>query len=340
VGLLKLGYSISVMSEKGGYYSEKLEELGAHLIDYKPKSKLDIQAISLIKQTVRENKIDVVHAFNSKAISNACFALWNVDVKIVGYRGYTGNIHWFDPTTYLTFLNPRLDYMICLADSVRTMFLKNGMSSKKAITINKGHHPDWYSNIEIADLTEFSIPNGALTCAFVANNRTRMKGLHDLVEATNLLPEDANICILLIGKGMDTDEIKRLIENSSKPNRFIFTGFRNDSNSIVKACDIAISVSLFGEATQKAMIEAMYLSKPVIITNIPGNIGMVENGEGGYVINPSSPKEIASSINSFIANRENIPAMGKKAKEHIEQFLSNEKTIREYAQFYSSISEK
>lgn len=337
IGLIQKGFKVTVMSEKRGHYFKEFERLGATVLDYHPKSKIDRKAIQLIKAYCKKEQVDIVHSFNSKAISNACFALINSTIKIVGYRGYTGNIHWYDPSLYLTFLHPRLDYMICLAESVRSMFIENGMSSKKAITIHKGHKLDWYADIKKADLSEFDIPNGALVVAFVANFRTKMKGLSDLIQATHHIPNDLNIRFLLIGKGMDTPEMKALIDNSPNPDRFIFTGFRSDSTSIVKASDIAISVSLFGEATQKAMIEAMFLGKPVIMTDIPGNKGMVINGQGGYIIPPSDPKIIASSIMLYSNNRSSISKMGDSAKSHIQSFLSNERTISEYQNFYLSI---
>jgi glycosyltransferase involved in cell wall biosynthesis len=337
IGLIHKGFKVTVMTEKTGHYFQEFEKLGATMIDHQPQRKIDGKAIRLIKTYCKNEGVDIVHAFNSKAISNACIALFNSSIKIVGYRGYTGNIHWYDPTLYLTFLNPRLNYMICLADSVRSMFLQNGMSSKKAITIHKGHKVDWYSGIEKSKLMEFNIPDGALVCAFVANFRTKMKGLADLINSTQYISEDLNIRFLLIGEGMDTQEMKSLIANTSIPERFIFTGFRKDSISLVKSSDIAISASLFGEATQKAMIEAMYLGKPVIITDIPGNKGMVQDGLGGYVIPPSSPKLIAAAINKFFQNRDSIEMMGENAKTHISAFLSNEKTVMEYKNFYLSI---
>lgn len=338
IGLIKEGFRVTAMTEKKGYYSEQFEKLGATIIDYKPNSKIDKKAINLIRSYCKKQHVDIVHAFNSKAISNSCIALFHSPIKIVGYRGYTGNIHWYDPMLYMTFLNPRLDYMICLADSVRSMFLKNGMPSKKAITIHKGHRAEWYAEIEKADLGEFNIPKGVLVVAFVANFRTKMKGLGDLINSTHNLPKELDIRFLLIGEGLDSAEMKKLILNSPVPARFIFTGFRRDSASIVKACDIAISVSLFGEATQKAMIEAMYLGKPVIMTDIPGNKGMVEEGKGGYIIPPASPEKIAEALTKYNQSMHSIDAMGEKARIHITSFLSNEKTILDYKNFYLSIS--
>ncbi|MEZ4721070.1 MAG: glycosyltransferase [Flavobacteriales bacterium] len=338
VGLLQIGFQITVMTETGSEYATKLESHGAQIIDYRPKSKVDFTAIKLIRQTVRRNTIDIVHGFNSKAMVNSILALMFSKVRIVGYRGYTGNIHWYDPSCYVAYLNPRIDYMICLAESVREMFLANGMPERKAVTINKGHDPSWYEGVEPASLEEFNIPEGALVCSFVANYRTKMKGLHHLVNAVNKLPSDYSLRILLIGSGMDTTEILGLINQGAYPERFIFAGYRKDAINIVKSCDVAISVSLFGEATQKAMLEALFMAKPVIISDIPGNKGMVINGSGGFVVEPGNEKDIEQALMQLYQNRTSLITMGHNAKSHITEFLSADRTRDSYAAFYKSIA--
>lgn len=338
LGLKKLGVDITIMTPDKGDFVTRFKKAGIEIIDYHPKGKFDRKAIQLIRSTVKRLKIDIVHAFNSKAISTAIWALQGSDTKLVTYRGYTGNIFWYDPSCYLTHLHPRVDYIVCLAESVREMFLKNGVPKHKPVTINKGHKAEWYDSIPAADLSEFNFPKDAMVCSFVANNRTKMKGVKYLIESANLLPNDANIYFLMIGEGIDSDDMKALIAQSKHKDKFIFSGFRNNASALVKSCDISISVSLFGEATQKAMIEAMYLGNPVIISDISGNRGMIADGEGGYIVPTKDSKAIAEALLKFYHNQEQIPTMGLAAKKHISKFLSSDRTVKEYKDFYERIT--
>lgn len=337
LGLKKQGVPITVMTPHGSYYAERFSEAGMDVIDYRPPNKFDPKAIRLIRRIVRERNINIVHAFNSRAIANAAWALLGMKTKLVGYRGYSGNIHWYDPSCYLAFLNPRVDYMVCLAESVREMFVKNGLPPRKAVTISKGHDPAWYNSIEAADLGEFKLPAGAMVCAFVANNRTKMKGLTYLIEATGFLPPAAPIYFLLIGQGLDHPEILQQIAESPYKDRIIFAGFRKNASELIKACDIAISASIYGEATQKAMIEAMYLGKPVIMTDISGNRGMAEDGISGFIIPPRDAQAIARAVTALWQDPELRSAMGTQARHRIAQVLSLEKTIADYKAFYERI---
>jgi len=299
--LKKEGYTITVMTPMDGYYPTKLMESGCYIIDHLPSGKFERKTIDLIKHAVAQERIDIIHAFNSKAIANAAWAVWgNKKVKLVSYRGYTGNIHWYDPTNYISFLNPRINFMVCLAESVREMYLKNGVASDRAITINKGHDPAWYADAQAADLSEFAFPADAR-------------------------------------KGLRSKEIEPLLKLKPVENRFTFTGFRADAPNLVKASDVSISASLFGEATQKAVIEAMNLGNPMIITDISGNRGLVKDGISGYVVPPADGLAIRDALIKLEEDASLRSRMGEEAKRHIAQFLSIDRSVKEYAQFYDRI---
>lgn len=336
--LAKEGFRITVMTPADGAYSTILKDAGCQIIDYLPKSKFDPKAVKLIKKCVDDSGINLIHAFNSKAIANASRAVWNnKNVKLLSYRGYTGNIHWYDPSLYLTYLNPRIDKMVCLAESVREQYIKNGVSPNRAITINKGHDPAWYTDIPEGDLSEFRIDPETVVCSFVANQRTKMKGVADVVEAASLLDEKLSLKFLMIGDGLKTDPIDRLIKELGVGDRLIFTGYRSDAASLVRSSDMSLSASHFGEATQKAVIEAMQLGNPMILTDISGNRGMVRDGECGFVIPPGSPKDIAASATKLASDEGLRIQMGKAAQEHISRFLSIDRSVKEYGDLYCSL---
>lgn len=338
IKLIQQGFRVFVMTPADSFYAEKCRQNGIEIIDYRAKRKWDLRAIKLIRSVVKRENIDVVQAFNGKGISNAAMALIGLKCKLVAYRGYSGNIHWYDPTCYVHYLHPRVDVMICLAESIRTMFIKNGMPRKKPITIHKGHHPSWYADVKEADLQHLDIPKDALKCAFVANNRIRMKGVLDLVDALSKLPAQTNVHLLMIGRGLDQPEVLRKINVLRLEKHVHFFGFSENANAIVKACDLSISVSVYGEATQKAMIEAMYMGKPVIMTDISGNRGMVKDVEGGYIVSAGDSRSIANALQNFQKlSPEKRLIMGLNAQKHIETFLNHDKTVREYAELYSGI---
>jgi len=339
IKLSQQGFRVFVMTPADSFYAEKCRQNGIEIIDYRAKRKWDLHAIKLIRSVVKRESIHVVQAFNGKGISNAAMALIGLKCKLVAYRGYSGNIHWYDPTCYIHYLHPRVDVMICLAESIRQLFLKNGMPRKKPITIHKGHDPSWYADVQKADLQDLDIPNDALKCAFVANNRIRMKGVLDLMDALFKLPAQSNVHLLMIGRGLDQPEVLEKINDLKLQKQVHFIGFSENANAIVKACDLSISVSVYGEATQKAMIEAMFMAKAAIMSDIPGNRGMLIDGEGGFVVKAGDADSIANALEDFwLMSPEDRQQMGQSAQRHIHSFLNHQKTVKEYAELYTRIS--
>ena len=133
-------------------YVEKFKSAGIRVVDFHPEKKLDKKEIKRIREELIRTRPDILHLFNSKAIINGIQAAKNLPVKVFLYRGYTGNIHWYDPTAWFKYLHPRVDKIWCIAPSIekhirRQLFFKKG----KPFTIHKGHHPDWYKNIRAID---------------------------------------------------------------------------------------------------------------------------------------------------------------------------------------------
>lgn len=336
IGLQRAGVDVSVMTQGDTEYARRFREAGIKVYDFHPQKKWDKHAVAFIRQILTNGKYQILHLFNNKAIINGIRAAKGLPVKVVTYRGYTGNIHWYDPIVYFTHLNPRVDKITCLADSVREHIQKNMLfrSSDIAVTVNKGHDPAWYADIQPADLSEFHFPAGAMVVSCVANNR-RMKGIPYLIAATHHLPKEAPIHFLIIGKGME--KFARQIEVSPFRDRIHLAGFRRNALELVAACDVSVLPSIKGEATPKAVLEAMYLGRPTILTSIGGNKGMAVNGESGLVIPPKNPKAIAEALIWMWQHPAEREAMGKKGFTHISTHFTVERSVREMKAVYEAL---
>jgi len=339
IGLHRTGeVQVDVMTQGHTEYAQRFRAAGMYVIDFHPGKKFDTAAVRFIRQTVIERQYHILHLFNNKAIINGIRAAWHLPVKVVTYRGYTGNIHWWDPTNYLTHLNPRVDKITCLADSVKEVLDKNLIFRKPGIpiTVNKGHHADWYANIQTADLSEFHFPPEAFKISCVANAR-RMKGIPYLLQAMTLLPPDAPIYLLLIGKGLDTKAHLNILKNSTNKANVIFAGFRTNALELVKACDATISASIFGEATPKAVLEALFLGKPTIYTRIPGTNGMGVPGETALIVPPRDAPALARAMEELWKNPGKREQLGNAGFQYISTHFTTERSVRELLAVYRGL---
>ncbi len=338
IGLAKRGFDIEIMTHGDAEYVTAFREAGINVIDFHPSKKFDRKAVAVIRDRLIEGRHDILQMYNSKAYINGLRAAKGLPVKVVLYRGTQANIHWYDPTIYLKYFHPRVDKVICNSLSVEDEFKSQAkfVEKVKFVTINKGHNPTWYDGIEPADLSIFGVKPGSFVFATIANAR-RVKGVIFLMRALRLLPPGMDIYVLLVGRGLETKEFKKLADQSHYADRIVFTGFQPNPLEIDRASNVAILTSISAESLTKSVIEAMGVGITPLITNIPGNRYLIEHAKSGLLVPPENAMALADAMVLLYEKRTWCAEMGKAARERLTSALHIEKTISEYAEFYSDL---
>ena len=339
ISLAQRGHDVTIMTYEESNYVSKFKENGIKIIPFHPEKKFDKTEINFIREEVTKGQFDVMHLFNNVATINGLKACKNLPIKIVLYRGYSANMHWWDPTSYLKHLNKRVDYIICNSIGVADDLVNNGkLPRKKAIVINKGHELSWYENVQAIDIrNELNISPDAFLAVLVANNR-RMKGVKYLMEASNFLPSDANIHFLLVGNDIETPDNLKIISESPNKSKVHFLGYRKDALSIVKSSNVFVLTSIKGESITKSVLEAMSIGTPTIISDIAGNVELHENGVSGIVVPSKNSKAFSDAIYKLYQNPKLAEQFSTKSQDRIKTVLGHQQTVDKYEEFYKSFS--
>jgi len=332
IGLAHAGVECEIMTQGDSVYRPAMDQAGIRLIDYVPKHKLHRRAVRFIRDTLVAGKHDIVHLFNNRAIANGVQASRKLPVKVVTYRGQTGNLHKYDPFCWLTHLNPRIDRIICVADAVRDYVRELRPDPEHVVTVYKGHDLAWYGD-EPADLSEFGIPPGEFVVGTVANYRPR-KGIEVLIEATRHLASVAPVRVLLVGSDMDSPKLRRQIDASPMRDRIHVAGFRRDACAIIAACDCAVLPSTKREGLPKTVIEAMVYGVPTVVTDTGGSAELVVDGETGFVVPVEDAQELGRAIQYLCEHPAEATAMGSKARARIDNHFNIRQTIAETLAVY------
>ncbi|HUR30609.1 MAG TPA: glycosyltransferase, partial [Saprospiraceae bacterium] len=206
----------------------------------------------------------------------------------------------------------------------------------KLTTIHKGHDPGWYQSIPRIERSSMGFNEKDILVCCVANVRP-FKGIPFLINATYSLPGEFPIHFLLIGNGYDVGTVKSLIVNSPIKDRIHILGFRKDSLSIVSASDATVLTSTHGEALTKSVIESMCLGIPPIITDIPGNKGLVIDKHSGWVVPPKNSLALSAAILEMASDKDERLQRGINAREHIRQHFNTAQTVKEFLQLYERL---
>ncbi len=342
IGLKDKGVDLDVVcpSEKPNY--QVLKDAGVNVIDLSISKNRDKEAIEQLRALLTERQYDILHVFNSRALTNGLAAARGLPVKVIAYRGIVGNVSFLDPVSWWRWLNPRIDRVVCVANAIRNFFLNmkpaflRGPDSKY-LTIHKGHSLDWYQ-AEPADLSAFNFPEGAFVVGCVANLRPR-KGIDDLVAAAGYLPADANIHILIVGN-MDSPKLHAQIAASPYHDRIHLAGFRKDAPAVMAACDAMCLPSKKREGLPRSVIEAMSYATAPIVTDSGGSPELVVDGVSGLIVESCNPASIAGGIQRLYEDRELCERMGKAARERIANDFRIETTIETTLALYEELAGK
>lgn len=121
-----------------------------------------------LRRIVKSEQIDLVYALSNAALSCANFGLLGLDLSIVTYRGTVGHLSWFDPSLWLTFLNPRVRKILCVSKAVESYLQNLGVSQDKFVTVYKGHDVAWYTAPPTATCSELGVPTDAFVVGCTA----------------------------------------------------------------------------------------------------------------------------------------------------------------------------
>jgi glycosyltransferase involved in cell wall biosynthesis len=340
LGLQKKGVDLYVVvaSKAEPDYSE-LIDAGIPVEVIPMRGRIDRPAYLRIREIIKTRNIDIIHAFNNKTVMNALHASRGLPVRFIAYRGIVGNISFINPASWMTYLNPRVNRIICVAEAIRQYllqlrFLWFKIPAEKLVTIHKGHHIHWY-NKQPADLAQYGIPKDAFVVGCVANYRPR-KGIEVLVDALHPIPGNANVHVLLIGN-MSNRRLLKHLEKSSNADRVHFAGYVSNAPEVLAACDICVLPSLKREGLPRSVIEGMAYGVPPIVSNSGGSPELVEHGVNGLIVAPGSATELADAILKFYRNPDFRKRAGAAAKTTIATRFTVEQTVEKTYQLYKEL---
>jgi len=136
---------------------------------------------------------------------------------------------------------------------------------------------------------------------------------------------------------MDNKENLAILSKGNQKEKVHFLGFRKNVLNIVASCNVFVLSSLYGESITKSVIEAMSLGIPPIITDIPGNVELVEHGKSGIVVPSKDSKSLTEAILKIYNDEALRTKIAAGAIEWIDTELSYKKTIKETKALYESL---
>lgn len=166
---------------------------------------------------------------------------------------------------------------------------------------------------------------------------TYAKGLEMLIEVINELKyKFSNLKFIFVGDGEITNYLLKKIEENDLSSICKLTGHVNDVYNYYNIIDIFVLPSL-SEGIPLTVLEAMFLGKIVICSNVGGIPEIIDNEKEGFILSESNIKNIKEKIIYVIENIGNMKEISENAKKKIIDKFDLRKNITKIEDTFQSM---
>lgn len=149
---------------------------------------------------------------------------------------------------------------------------------------------------------------------------TKRKNHQVIIKAMKkVIQNRTDIVYVICGSGELRESLERLVRKLDVENNVIFLGYRTDIKEILDISDCFIFPSL-QEGLPVAILEAMVAGLPVICSDIRGNRDLIEERQGGYVVEHQSVKEYANYIIKILSDLDKSKKIGEYNQLNVKEY--------------------
>ena len=140
----------------------------------------------------------------------------------------------------------------------------------------------------------------------------------------------------LAGTGPSERRLKALADELSISQQVEFLGHVNDVGDLLERSDLFVLPSI-SEGISNALLEAMAHGLPCVVTNIPGNSEVIQDGRNGIVIQPEDAAGLARALAGMADDEEFRRKVGRQARLTVETCYSLTKVTNQYIRLYERL---
>lgn len=155
-----------------------------------------------------------------------------------------------------------------------------------------------------------------------------------LIQAVAKL-DNPHFHLFICGDGIQEEELKAKVRELGVQNQVHFLGFRKDVYRICSAADLFLFASL-QEGLPVAIMEAMACGLPIVASNIRGNYDLIDQGKGGYLVNPKDIDGFVSAEQKIIKDKEELIMMKRYNLAKVRKY-SIDAVVEQMAKLYQTM---
>lgn len=323
---LKLGYKVILVHPPGEYDSsfKTIEKLGGEVVIL-PIRTNPLSSVSKLRILIKERNISCIHSHQIRAdfiVALATLGLRKLrkvtsvhclimnDVKNPFLRSFYYILSFFSYRCFHKVITVSVDVMRSIS---KYYFIK----TTKVVSVMNSIG---FDDVAIDESEKYLIKqqynihkNATILCCVGELSPRKNQAL--LIEVLNALPKEKEVVLVLLGKGQSMDMLKARVKELDLENKVIFAGHQKNIYDWVDIAHIYLQPSI-NDPLPRALLEAMYLKKACVTTNLSSIGEVIKHNETGLWIE-NDISAFTNAIITLIANNELRNRLGNNAHQFI-----------------------
>ncbi|MCM8830194.1 MAG: glycosyltransferase family 4 protein [Candidatus Omnitrophica bacterium] len=330
IGLIQKGHRVIIVCNRRSILAQKAKGNGIKTYEVRMRERAYLQIPKLI-DIIRKENIDIVCTHSSLDSWAGGLAAKLTRRKLVRFRH---NLFPIGKNLFAKFIYSIPDRIVAISSSIRDVLIRNGLRGEKISVIPSGVDINIFQP-DVEDIRmELNIPSGTLILGNTSTF-TKVKGQEFLLTAFNRIYKKFPCILLLAGRVSDKSKYLSYVDKELE-DKILFLGHREDIPRVLKTIDIFIFPSI-NEGLGTALLEAMAMERPVLVSDIPTFREFIIDGVNGLFFKVGNPEDIEEKIYLLIRDRHLRDILGKNARKTISERFSIETMIEKTEQLYKEI---
>ena len=154
------------------------------------------------------------------------------------------------------------------------------------------------------------------------------KGVDELFEAARRIKKEYPEAVFDIVGPME-DEYESVVRKLEEAGIIRYYGYQKDVRPFIARCHCFVLPS-WHEGMANTLLEAGAMGRPLITSRIHGCMEAVVDGESGYLAEKGNEESLIQKFHNFFElERYEQENMGRKSREHIEQFFDKVEIVND-----------
>ncbi len=303
-------------------------------------------AVSTLASFLHKMKIDIVHAhhFDQGVIAWMATRLCRKTALVIG-RHYSDALYRVPSRTKRAGLlaieqlvNRAATRIIVPSTFIcRLLSEKQGVPSGKIDVVPYGFEPEKYVQpcAEQVGGARKELHLGSDSIVFGTFGRLHEeKGHRYLLEAFAALKRrNSRVILVIVGDGPEKTAIEKQIDRLRLQESVVMLGWRRDVINLMGVMDAVVQPTL-QEAFSQVMAEAMWMGKPLLVTDVSGATDVICNGINGIIVPRRNSEVLVKEMANLAEDSGLRSRLGQAGRTYVESNLLIENIVGRYEASY------